>query len=338
MFVKDGVEYERNVMHCEVSTYIKKVTIKSVEPAINSDNLDKIEFEEIGWTTIYKKGMLKKYQEVVFIPAESVLPLELSNNLGVTNYLSRGRVKVVRLRGNRSEGLIVEYHEVEPWLNNILQWEDLPTIQMKGECEKFKDVPINFHKFYHMSNILNDPYVFKPGDSIYYSEKIHGINVRCGKLKNPETGEYTIYVGSHNTVLRQNTKNIYWKIVIEYLEDILPEDIVFFGDIYGLGIQNLHYDEHEPKVRIFAASEKGEYIHIEMLKNICRKSNIPIVNFYKTKFESIEQIRKLADEPSEYTNSHFREGIVMVSDEYPEKMAKCIGFNYWSSKGRTERH
>ena len=89
--------YERNVEHCSQSLYVKEITIKSVENAQNSDFLDAIEFEEMGWCAISKRGEHKVGERVMFIPAESVLPIELAEILGVAKYLAKGRVRVARL-------------------------------------------------------------------------------------------------------------------------------------------------------------------------------------------------------------------------------------------------
>ena len=84
-------------------------------------------------------------------------------------------------------------------------------------------------------------------------------------------------------------------------------------------------------------------MRISQLIHLCNAHRIPTVNFRSTYFESIEQIRSLADQPSEMGETSYREGVVLVSDKNPDKMAKCIGFEYLTSKGkgkkkRTERH
>jgi len=70
---------------------------------------------------VYQKGVYKPGDRVMFIPAESVLPFELSEKLGVTKYLSSGRLKVARLRGNRSEGIIEKPDTIHPYIKDILQ-------------------------------------------------------------------------------------------------------------------------------------------------------------------------------------------------------------------------
>lgn len=335
-----NVTYERDIDHCSPTPYVKIVTIKEISPAENSDFLDKVTFEEMGWNCVTLRGLYRAGNKVMFIPPESVLPFELGELLKITKYLSKGRVRVAKFRGNRSEGLIVDYGKVEPYLPYIMKWEDLPSIRMTGDMLSPAEVSIDFIKFYQMPNILNEPDTFAIGENMVHSEKIHGTNLRCGKLKHPVSEEYQLYVGSHNIVLKESEENLYWQVVKDKLAKRLPEGIVFFGEIYGRGIQHLHYDCKQPSIRLFAAIDRGEYLSVRHFLEVCVEYGLPHVVMHPIVFESIEQIRYLADSPSELTKSHMREGVVLVSLEHPERMAKCVGFNYLTGKKgkRTERH
>lgn len=340
------MEYLRNVEHCEVSPYVKMVTIKSVEPALNSDNLEKITFHEIGWNAISQKGLHFAGKMVMFIPPDSVLPTELCELLGVTQYTSKGRIRVTSLRGNRSEGLIVDFEKVEPYIPYIMKWEDPPSIEFAGKAIRRSDIPIDFVGFYKMPNILNEPTIFEIGEEIWYSEKLHGTNMRFGFFKNPVTEQYEYYVGSHNIVLQneEGGNNLYWNVFKEFFEGRIPKDLEFFCEPFGANVQHLGYGRAKPDVCIFAIAKRGMYLPIEEVIDICDAYELPVVNFKRMMFTDIESIRALADEASEYTDKHYREGIVMVSAKYPEKMAKCIGFTYWTNNQgkqkakRTERH
>lgn len=337
-YIKNDVVYKRDVGHCEVSQYVKLVTIKTVTPANNSDKLDAITFKEMGWCTVYQRGVYKPGDRVMFIPAESVLPFELSEKLGITKHLSNGRIRPIKLRGNRSEGIIEKADIIEPYISNILQWEDKPTMAMGGTQLPEHLIHPYFNKYYKMPNILNEPYIFHPGEKIYYSEKIHGINSRFAKLKGIKTGKYMSYVGSHNRVLEESQNSLYWNVYRKLLADKIPEDIVFYGEIFGKGIQDLHYDRNDPDVLIFAATLKGYYMNATALQILCDKHDIPHVNFHLDKFVSVEKLRRIADTPSEYTTSHIREGIVIASANRAEKMAKCKGDTYMGRSNQTERH
>ena len=61
-----------------------------------------------GWNCITKKGEHKVNDMVVVATTDAVIPLDLSDNLGVTNYLRKGqRVRTVKLRGVYSECLLI---------------------------------------------------------------------------------------------------------------------------------------------------------------------------------------------------------------------------------------
>jgi len=334
--------YERDVSHCSPTKYARDVTIKEVLPADNSDNLDRVVFDEIGWNAIAKRGVHQPGEVVFFIPPESVLPLELSEALGVTKYLSKGRVKAVKLRGNRSEGLIVEKTIAEVYLDHILQWEDPPTIHMSGEQLPYAEIPVlAFPEFVKIPNLLNEPDTFHEGESVWVSEKIHGTNTRFGVHPHPETGEATLYVGSHKTVLRETENNVYWQAVRKNVKaELLPVGVTFYGEIYGKGIQDLHYDA-SLELRVFGACENGGYISVERLKELCKLYDIPTVDFSPVEFRNLEQAREWADLPSNMTQSHVREGVVILARDTrgDYRSAKVIGMSYLTRAGsKTERH
>jgi len=75
---------------------------------------DKIELVTVGgWQAITKKGEYKVDDLVVVVTTDAVIPVEVSDQLNVTNYLRKGqRVRTVKLRGVYSECLIVPIYYV----------------------------------------------------------------------------------------------------------------------------------------------------------------------------------------------------------------------------------
>lgn len=332
-----SINYERDVSHCEVSPYIKEVTINSVTPANNSDNLECIKFDEMGWQVVSQKGLRKVGDKVMFIPAESVLPIELADLLEITKYLSRGRVRSTRLRGNRSEGVIVERDMIEQYIPYIMKWEDLPSSEMQGEQMAAYDISPYFNRFYKMPNILNEPNTFEIGEQLFYSEKIHGTNWRVGKLPHPHTNEMTLYIGGHNVIFKDTVQNVYLRAGKE-IADKLPENIVFYGEIFGRGIQDAQMTYGAILgYRVFAATRNGEYISIIELQTICAKHGIPCVKFNTCVYTGSEQLRDLSEGTSAYAD-HIKEGCVFVSQDNPDRMAKCLSSTYLEKKNRKERH
>jgi RNA ligase (TIGR02306 family) len=341
-----GAVYERNVSHCKSSPYVREVTLATVKHANNSDNLDCVTFEEFGWNAIVGRDTYKPGDKVTFIPPESVLPAKLAVELGIANYLSKGRVRIVRLRGNRSEGIVLDAGKLSGREHLVLKWEDLPT----GDEQKFalprEEVSPHFEKFYHMPQLLNEPYTFTEGEVVVYSEKIHGRNFRFGVCAHPADGERAFYCGSHRVTYDWKTagdanmftemaNKIYDSDIVHHMET----DVVFFAEIYGCGVQHLNYGLADKQYRVYAIMEKGEYLSYGEVEDMCENLGLPYVQFYETLFESIEQFRELADLPCEYAQQ-LREGVVIVSKDNPRKMAKVIGFKYLTKKrkSRTERH
>jgi hypothetical protein len=52
--------YEREVSHCQLSTYVKLYTIKEVIPAQNADTLDVIRFHE-NWYQAVVRGVISSW-------------------------------------------------------------------------------------------------------------------------------------------------------------------------------------------------------------------------------------------------------------------------------------
>lgn len=332
------VTYERDVAHCEVNPNVRVTHILSVEPAENSDHLELVKLRDMGWSLIAEKGRYSPGDEVLFIPPESILPVEFSDLLGVTKYLAKGRVKVARLRGNRSEGLIVgtDFENLDKWTPHILKWEDPPTMAMKGEIVARADIPIDFETFYKIPNLLDYPNLFEPGERIFISEKIHGTNARCGILTNPETGEAELYIGSRRMALRESKNNLYWHVLAP-LKENMPIGIVLYGEIFGPRVQHMTYDRARPEVLFFAATRGGEYYTPGSFIHMCKNYELPRVSMHPTVYTDVEKMRSWAEEESE-VGSGLREGIVIVSAEESGKMAKLLSFEYLKQEGRTERH
>jgi len=84
--------------------FIAKINeVKAIEGA---DNIEQAVIG--GWNTIVKKGTHHAGQLVIVATTDAVIPVELSDKFGVTNYLRKGqRVRTVKLRGVYSECLVI---------------------------------------------------------------------------------------------------------------------------------------------------------------------------------------------------------------------------------------
>ena len=361
------VTYARKVDHCSKSNYVKTVTVKEIMPVANADALDVVKFEEAGWQVVVKKGTVKVGDKHFFLPPESVLPLELSDALEVTKYLQRGKIKVIKLRGEFSEGLLADEAKCKPYLDYILQWEDLPAIEMQGTPERKREKELSngkFPVFYKIPNLMNDLSILTEGEEVWVTEKIHGTNCRFGYVEDPKTHQRKLFVGSHNVILKnpfekpsvwarfkawitgkkiyQAKPNVYWNVVSQVVKDKkLPDDVVFFGEIYGDGVQDMDYDvpKNALKIRVFATYQNFKYNTFYTTQELCNQLGFETVPKQRYTYKGIEDAIELSRQPSELTKKHIREGVVIQDINEPMKWAKVVSPEYLARKGKTtERH
>lgn len=167
--------------------------IKELKPIQGADN---IELAIIGgWNCVVKKGAYKVGALVGCATTDAVIPLELSDAMGVTGYLRKGqRVRTVKLKGVYSECLIIADEFMPIGHNNvgkdlmetlgIFKFEP-PAKQMQlasGKKVKYTENP-NFHVYYKFPNDKNVKGMFNENDVVQITRKIHGTNARYGIIK-----------------------------------------------------------------------------------------------------------------------------------------------------------
>ena len=88
------------------------VEVCRVDRVLPHPSADRLELAHIkGWQCVVPKGKYVAGSLVTYVPIDAVLPAELSERLGVTKYLSNGRVRCAKLRVEPSFGLIMDLEE-----------------------------------------------------------------------------------------------------------------------------------------------------------------------------------------------------------------------------------
>lgn len=200
-----------------------------------------------GWNCIIKKGEYKVDDLVVVATTDAVIPVDLSNKLGVTNYLRKGnRVRTVKLRGVYSECLIIPITYIQGnkrvegtdcmELLEIFKYEPpVKQIQLgSGKKIKYRDNP-NFHVYYKFPNLKNVKGMFTEEDVVEITRKIHGTNARYGIIKKNKLSlwdkvkkffgladkwvDYEFVYGSHNVEKGSDSQGFYstdvWRNIID---------------------------------------------------------------------------------------------------------------------------
>jgi RNA ligase (TIGR02306 family) len=177
-------------------TYVEK--IGSLVEIPGADNIELVTVG--GWTAITKKGDYKEGDLVVVATTDAVIPKELSDDRGVTNYLRKGqRVRTVKLRGVYSECLLIPLKYVFKSVNartGFVEGQDMmevlkihkyePPVKMvqlaSGRKYKYHQNP-NFHVYHKFPNQKNVPDMFNEEDEVVITRKLHGTNARYGVVR-----------------------------------------------------------------------------------------------------------------------------------------------------------
>jgi RNA ligase (TIGR02306 family) len=352
------------------SLIVEVCEISQVLPHVNADALEVAVVK--GWQCIIKKDSFRPGDRVVYFPLDTVLPLELSERLGVTKYLKPlrhdydtegkswgGRVGAARLRGQVSYGLLVACEDSSWKVGDdvrehygVLKWE--PPLELGGD----ESAPAHpcFHAYTDIENWKNFPTAFRPGEEIVLTEKIHGANARIGRI---QTAEGPVWMaGSHNQRKKAPPEGeppgLYWLPLGDSVKALLSaprfeaRSVILFGEIFGAGVQDLRYglSNNRKEFRAFDLSVDGTYLDLDDFRDVCAAFGVATVpQVYRGPYDA-EVIRQ-------HTGGHtlvceqrqIREGVVIrpskerFSEELNGRLVlKSISDDYVLRKGGTEYH
>jgi len=219
--------------------------INEIRPIEGADNIELTIVN--GWHAITKKGQYKVDELVIVTTTDAVIPLAISDTMGVTGYLRKGqRVRTVKLRGVYSECLILSM-DILAWNDDLSEGMDMmdilqiykyePPVKMVemsvgGRKFKYHQNP-NFHVYYKFPNLKNVPELFTEEDDVVITRKLHGTNARYGIVRKKKLSlldrvrklfgnkwVYFEYVyGSHNVEKGSDSQGFYstdvWRTVAD---------------------------------------------------------------------------------------------------------------------------
>lgn len=343
------------------SLVVEVCQIDKVEKHPNADALDVVHVK--GWQCVVVKGRHKEGEHIIFVPPDSILPLELSDKLKCTQYLTHQRVKAARLRGIVSCGLV--FPNEGNWslgtdvaeIFGITKYD--PPEPMTFGGQNIRENP-KFHHYTNIDNWNNYPDVIQEGEEVVITEKIHGTNWRAAII------DGVFYVGSHHNTKKEANESVYWQAAKRYcieermrtaLGDGTTNTFVLFGEVYGR-VQDLRYGlPQDIALRLFDLSMNGNYLDWNLFEGTVNGQGgfhegvwpdggyehwpllptVPVL--YKGPFTS--DVLKLA-EGEAFAGGHMREGIVIRSaiERWDKRVGrvilKKINPEYLVRKGGTE--
>lgn len=309
------------------------VEVCRIDEIVSHDNSDNLEIAVVkGWRCIVQKGKHQVGDKVVYFPVDTVLPVELSDRLGVTKYLSKGRLRAAKLRGVISCGLVIECEDPS-WEvgQNVVdhygveKWEP-PEVHDAGDAERDHAM---FLRYTDIENIRNFPDVLIDGE---------------------------LMAGSHNQRRKRPedlSKSLYWmpltdpavQAFFEYAKECGENVVILYGEIFGDGVQDLKYGmERGQKVfRAFDMVIGDQFVNYDVFLQICEKTGVPSVpKLHRGPWSP--SLLNFAGGKSMLAPEQIREGIVIKpaqerwNDNVGRVILKCISDEYLVRKGGSEKH
>lgn len=352
---------------------VQPVVIEAIKP---HPNADKLEIAVVGgWEIITGKGNYSVGDVVVHIQPESMVPEKWAEEWGVTQYLSwrkiqdhenkMGRVRAARLRGLVSFGFLVPNDtgaELETDLAEHYGIVKYDPPQIIGAGQIRSQHPL-FHTYTNIQNLRNHPNRLAYGEPLVVTEKIHGTNSRVGLVRSSED-DWELVVGTHRTQRDLQDCGVYGTPLELYKNEMLEiagwleqngesvNSVIFFGEIFGAGIQDLHYGAKTAKgYRLFDISVNGQYLPWSTLEYLTEQYNLPLVPVLTRGMFTFEELVEEAQGLTTLEDEHIREGVVVRpwqqeltwgkgdNDPNPKRMIfKLISSEYLLRKGGTEQH
>jgi RNA ligase (TIGR02306 family) len=331
------------------------VEICRIEKILPHPNADKLELAHIkGWQVVIGKDLYQPGQLVTYVPIDSLLPAPLSDRLGVTKYLSSGRVRCAKLRGEPSFGLLFPRED-----ESLAEGTDVaarygitkylpPVRPSAGDAAPESQL---FASYTSIENLRNFPGVFVDGEPVLITEKIHGTNCRVGLVE----GEW---MAGSKDIRRTRpsdealSNSTYWFPTtvpgVKALVEELGRDhrqVVLFGEVYGSKIQSLAYGKvGQFGFTAFDLLVDGRYLDSEDFEARCDRHGVPRVPaLFRGPF-ALDQVKALSVGDTTLGAKHIREGVVVKPQKERSDpkvgrvIMKYIGDDYLLSKGISDTH
>jgi RNA ligase (TIGR02306 family) len=337
------------------------VAIEDVRPHPNADSLELATIK--GWQMAVKKGQYQNGAKVVYFEGGTILPQDMTDKLGVTNYMQNktdingDRVLVVgrvKLRGEPSFGLVVDLGEVtwelgtevSGWYGAKKFFPPVKTTAGDADTDHYQ-----FPAYTDVENMRNFPAILEDGEEVEASEKLHGTNSRVGYVFEIGTPNGLTWMAGSRTLRRKQPEpeNNWYPLTLDPVKNMLNcvadnggMQAVLYGEVFGKGVQNYDYGTNRPEYRAFDLMIDGKYVDRHTFYELCDKFGVktcPVM--YRGPF-SIEAIKAVSDGPSQVGGDKSREGVVVrpvVERNHPRVgrvILKYVGDTYLFGKAAQE--
>ena len=349
-----------------MASFESRIHTLRIEPHPNADRLELAAVG--GFRCVVEKGSFTDGDLAAYIPEGSVCPDWLITELGLEGKLAgskKNRVKAVKLRGALSQGLVypvrdgmirdqavAEGDEVTELLE-LVKYEPPIPVAMQGEVRAVHGATIH----YDIENVKKHPDELRDGEPVVMTEKLHG--TWCCLGWHPKHGPIVTSKGLSDRGLAliiddANASNLYvrtWRAFEAAFETARAraaadgQPFYVLGEVYGRGVQDLHYGERNPTFRVFdvyvGQPGQGRYLTPDEIETSLRGPFPLVPVLYRGPFSTAVML-KHTDGTTALGAGHVREGVVVrpvaerESPEIGRVILKSVSGDYLTRKGGTE--
>lgn len=331
------------------------VEVCRIDRVLPHPGADLLELAHIkGWQCVVPRGKYAAGSRVTYVPIDSVLPVELSDRLGVTKYLSAGRVRCARLRGEPSFGLVMDLED-ESWAEGTDVRERYgitkyvpPLRPTAGDADEPHPL---FVSYTDVENLRNFPGVLVEGEDVVATEKLHGTNCRVGVIEGvPMAGSMEVRRKRPGDEAALANSTYWFPTTVPGVRALLDElakshrQVILFGEVFGSKVQNLHYGKRgEFGFAAFDLLIDGRYLDAPDFASACAAHGVPTAPVVYRGPYALDAIKAVSGGPTTLAGgAHIREGVVVrptrerTDPKVGRVILKYLSDEYLFAKGITD--
>lgn len=348
-----------------MAEFAANVVRVGIEEHPNADVLEIGKVNEV--TVIVPKGKYRTGDLAAYIPEAAIVPDDVLELLGLVGKLAgkkKNRVKAIKLRGVVSGGLLhplgvgrladadlAEGDDVTELLG-LVKYEPPIPVSMGGQVFSAQGGTVK----YDIDSILRYPELLPRETPVVVTEKLHG--TWCCMGWHPDFGDIVSSKGVSGRglafrLVEENAGNLYvraFRVWEEWLMSVLGHHretgtpYYLLGEIFGRGVQDLHYDLPNPGFRAFDVRIGPRYLPWPEAEATASAHDGPGTVPVLGVVEDWPAAEKYVSGATTFGGKHVREGVVMrprdaswsVGDPEERPIAKWVSDAFRVRKGGTE--
>ena len=310
----------------------KMASIRVIDKIEPIEGADAIETAVIGgWKVVVKKGEFAVGGTAVYLEIDSWVPTELAPFLSKGkeprefNGVKGERLRTIKLRGQLSQGLLLDLDTALPFTNsfqdgddvsevlNIQKWERPMNAQLAGMARGNFPSLIPKTDQERVQNLVKE--IASAGDMEFeVTEKLEGSSMTCYLI------DGVFGVCSRNLDLKETADNTFWQVARELdieakMRDTGPDaQFAIQGELIGPGIQGNIYKLSKPEFHVFDVYniQAGDYLTPVFRRALIQRmglKHVPVI-WSTWKLSEVDSILAQAEGRAWLNKDQEREGIV----------------------------